>query len=157
MKSAVIYATRSGNTRSVAESIAAVLREGGDVDLYAVESAPADFGDADLIVIGGPTEGHGMTPVMRQYLDGLSPTAVAHRPVVAFDTRLAWPLVLSGSAAHDIAQSLRANGAYLVVGPESFIVDRKPSLKAGELERSAQWARDVARTAVGRMPAPAGG
>jgi flavodoxin len=157
VKSTVIYASRSGNTRRVAETIADVLRQGGEVDLFAVESAPAELGDADLVVIGGPTEGHGMTPAMRQYLDGLSATAVAHRPVAAFDTRLAWPLVLSGSAAQDIAHGLRAKGAYLVVSPESFIVDRKPTLKQGELERSAQWARDVARTAVGRVPVPSGG
>jgi flavodoxin len=156
MKAAVVYATRSGNTRQVAKAIAASLGEPGDVQLYPVESAPSTFEGIDLLVIGGPTEGHGRTPPIKDYMAGLDMAAIANHSVAAFDTRLAWPMILSGSAAAGIADRLRDLGGDLVVAPESFIVDRTPELKPGELERAEQWGRDLARLATGRPAVAAG-
>lgn len=152
MKSLVVFATRSGNTKRVAEAIANALRQGGEVEIVSVESAPVEFGDADLVVIGGPTEGHGMTPEIKDYLAGLSMIDVAKRPVAAFDTRLAWPVILSGSAAAGIADRLRDLGGELVVAPESYIVDRTPELRPGELDRAGRWASDLIKLIAGRTP-----
>jgi flavodoxin len=154
MKSAVIYATRSGNTKRVAEAIAASLREAGEVAVFPVEEAPSAFGEVDLIVIGGPTEGHGMTAPLKEYMGGLDMVTFARHAVAAFDTRLAWPVILSGSAAAGIADRLRDLGGDLVVAPESFIVDRTPELRPGELERAAQWGRDIGRLAAGLPAVP---
>jgi len=144
MRSVVICASRSGNTRRVAERIAQVLAERGVVELFEVDEAPARLPDADIVFIGGPTEGHGATPPMVKLLDRLSSESVAGRSFAVFDTRLAWPRVLSGSAADGIARRLRAAGARTVVAPESFIVSTKPELHPGELERAGKWAADVA-------------
>ena len=152
MKTVVVYATRSGNTKRVAEAIAESLRQGGEVVLVSVESAPVEFGDADLLVVGGPTEGHGMTLEIRDYLARLSVIDVAKRPVAAFDTRLAWPVLLSGSAAAGIADRLRDLGGDLVVASESFIVDRTPELRPGELDRAGRWGSDLIRMIAGRIP-----
>jgi len=154
MKTAVIYATRSGNTKRVAEHIAEALRERGTADLYETATAPADLHDFDLVVIGGPTEGHGMTPPIKAYLARLGEGSVRGHVAAAFDTRLAWPRALSGSAAEGIATDLRAKGAIVATAPESFIVSRKPELQPGELERAGRWARGLAqslspRTTVG--------
>jgi len=154
MKTVVIYATRSGNTKRVAEHIAAALRERGTVELYEAAAAPADVHDFDLVVIGGPTEAHGMTPQIKDYLARLVEGSVRGHVAAAFDTRLAWPRALSGSAAEGIATDLRAKGALVSTTPESFIVSRKPELKQGELERAGHWARGLAqsiepRTTVG--------
>ncbi len=145
MDSAVIYATRSGNTREVACVIADSLRERGSADLFDVEHAPVDLDRFDLVVIGGPTEAHGMTPPMKAYLERLDAHTLRHRTAAAFDTRLAWPRVLSGSAAEGIAKRLRSAGALLATPPESFIVSSKPELQPGELEHASRWARSVAQ------------
>jgi flavodoxin len=64
MNSIVICGSRFGNTRKVAEAIAGVLRERGDVRVLAAEEASAVVPHpGDLLVVGGPTEGHTMTPV----------------------------------------------------------------------------------------------
>ena len=156
MKSVIVYASRSGNTRRVAEELGRALAdEGGVVEVYEVGAAPVPMPEADLLLVGGPTEGHGATPAMVKFLDRLAEEPLAGRSVAAFDTRLAWPRFLSGSAAEGIAKRLRAYGAHLVVAPESFIVSTKPELDPGELERSGRWALDVARiahTADGRSP-----
>jgi len=141
MHSLVIYASRNGNTRRVAETIANRLGERGSVDLRSVEEAPiAIDADVDLVVIGGPTEAHGMTPPVKEYLDRLAPKALAGRRAVGFDTRLRWPEWLSGSASARITDRLRGLGAKVVAPEESFFVTRKPELEAGELERASNWA-----------------
>lgn len=146
MKSLVIFTTTSGNTRSIAEAIAEALSARGPTDLVSVDSAPADLAAADLVVVGGPTEGHGMTPPMTRFLDRVPSDSWAGRAVATFDTRLRWPRLLSGSAAADIAKRLHAVGITPIVPPESFIVTMKPELEPGERERAATWAVEVART-----------
>lgn len=145
MDTVVIYATRSGNTKQIASVIAHSLSEWGDAELFDVEHAPVDLDRFDLVVIGGPTEAHGMTPSMTAYLERLGATTLRHRPAAAFDTRLAWPRILSGSAAEGIVQRLRAAGALLAAQPESFIVSTKPELQPGELEHADRWARQLAQ------------
>jgi flavodoxin I len=57
-KSAVIYATMSGNTKEVAEIIAA---ETG-ADLFPMSDSPPDLGGYDLLFIGSYTWGYGESP-----------------------------------------------------------------------------------------------
>jgi flavodoxin len=144
MHSLVIYASRSGNTRRVAEAIANRLGERGSVDLRSVDDAPTEIEpDIDLLVIGGPTEAHGMTPPVAEFFDRLQPKALAGRRAVGFDTRLRWPEWLSGSASARITDRLRGLGAKVVVPEQSFFVTRKPELEAGELERASSWAASL--------------
>ena len=61
------------------------------------------------------------------------------RSAAAFDTRIGKPKILTGSAAHKIAQRLRRHG-YEVVGEESFIVeDTAGPLREGERDRAVEW------------------
>jgi len=155
MKSIVVYSTRSGNTRQVAEVIAEALRAHGQVELLAAESAPRHLTPGtDLLVVGGPTEGHGMTPPIERFLEDLELTAIDGTAVAAFDTRLRWPKVLSGSAADGIAKRLTSDGATLIVPPESFMVTRKPELEEGELRRATAWALTMADAVSARAPHP---
>ena len=93
-----------------------------------------------------------MTPDMRSYLDRLDAASVRARPVAAFDTRVNWPRLLSGSAASGIAKRLEAAGARLVAPEGSFIVDTQPDLLPGELDRARAWAESLAASVV---PVPA--
>jgi flavodoxin len=143
MKSLVFYATRSGNTRQVANAMADALRPGGPVDVLSVEvGCGAITDDVDLILVGGPTEGHGMTPQVKAFLDDM-PT-LAGRNAAAFDTRLNWPRWASGSAAAGIRARLEEAGARRPVPSASFIVSMTPEIEPGELQRAAAWASDLA-------------
>jgi flavodoxin len=146
MKAIVIYASRYGNTERVAEAIADGLSAHGIVELTPVENAPATFADADLVVVGGPTEGHGMTPPVRQFLDSLEQEALKGMPAAAFETRLDWPRWMSGSAGAGISGRLRKLGADIISAEASFIVEGKePVLKPGELDRAKAWGDTLAR------------
>lgn len=145
MNSVVVYGSRSGNTRKVAEAIVGALEEFGPVRLVAAEDASATVWDhCDLLVVGGPTEGRHATPPVRAFFDRLPAHALRGLDAAAFDTRLDWPRLASGSAASEIRRRLLGAGAHMAVSAESFKVCSRPQLRHGELERAPIWARELA-------------
>ncbi len=148
MKSIVVYGSRSGNTKRIAEAIAGSLAAFGPVSVLAAEDASATVWDhCDLLVVGGPTESRNVTPPVQAFFDRLPAQALHGITAAAFDTRLDWPRAFTGSAGSVIRRRLREAGANVIAAPESFKVTPKPSLRHGELERAPLWARTVAEAA----------
>lgn len=143
MDSLVIYASTSGNTQAVAEAIAEALGTRGTARILAVSEA-TPIPDADLTVIGAPTEGHTVSKPMAAWFDRLDAGTLAGRRFAAFDTRLRWPRFFSGSAAEEIARRIEQLGGRMVAPPQSFMVSMKPELEPGQLERAGAWAADLA-------------
>jgi flavodoxin len=151
MSSLVVYESRYGNTAQVARAIAAALEADGPVRLVeAADPSAFDVVGVDLLVVGGPTEGHGVSQSMRARLDRVRPDALGGVAAAAFDTRVNWPAFLSGSAAKGLAKTLQRLGARLVASPESFVVTGgKPDcLVAGEPERARAWASRLGAAAA---------
>jgi flavodoxin len=147
MKSVVVYASHFGNTKRIAEAIAEGLRTYGQSLVFATEDVPTlMLEDADLVVIGGPTEQHGMTEPLSRFLNRL--TLHAPGAVAIFDTRLRWPRWLSGTAAGNVSARLREAGAHIVAPEESFFIKGvvgtggrdTAELDEGEVERAHAWA-----------------
>ena len=148
MNSVVVYASRHGNTRRVAEAIAEGLRAHGSVALYEADDAPTRMPpDTDLLIVGGPTEARTATEPIAHFFGQLKPASLDGVAAAAFDTRVTWPRVLSGSAGDSIKERLEKAGARIVVPVESFMVSTKPGLMDGELERAPKWAETVAQAA----------
>jgi hypothetical protein len=144
VKAVVVYDSRSGNTRRVAEAVAHALAAYGSVALIRAADASATVCDhCDLVVVGGPTESRHATPTIHAFFDRLPADALRGVRTAAFDTRLDWPRLLSGSAAMDIQRWQRESGAVMVAPPESFIVSGEPRLRGGELDRSPSWASSL--------------
>jgi flavodoxin len=169
VKALVIYESMYGNTREIAEAIAEGLGESADVRLVPTcEALDALTENPDLVVMGGPTHGHGMSrastrkaalddghktgsplrvdphadgPGIRDLFDSIK-TLDAH--AAAFDTRLEMSAWLAGSAAKGIARELRRRGAQVVAAPESFLVTKETHLDAGETDRARQWGAQLA-------------
>jgi hypothetical protein len=114
----------------------------------------------DLLLVGGPTQRHGMSPTLRGFLDALPRDGLRNTRVATFDTRYRMAPLLSGSAAKEVAGRLRRSGFRLVAAPESFFIerDRPPNgekrrhgseqLEPGELERARAWGRRLASLPV---------
>jgi len=145
MKALVIYGTRYGNTQRIAEAIGDGLKPAFAVEVLPIDGvSPAQVTAADLLVIGGPTEAHGITPALKAFVDGMS-FALDGKPVAAFDTRVGIARIFSGSAAAGIEAHMRRAGARVIAGEGSFIVKGKqPELEPGELDRAQAWGRDLA-------------
>jgi flavodoxin len=158
VRSVVVYGSRSGNTRKVAEAIALSLEAHGPVRLLAAEDASATVWEhCDLLIVGGPTESRHATPPVRAFFERLPARALEGIDAAAFDTRLDWPRLLSGSAASAIRRWLLEAGANVVVAAESFKVTQQPRLHHGEPERAAIWARGVAEAVHARAVTSSGG
>jgi hypothetical protein len=162
MRSLVVYESWFGNTRRLAERIAAALGEEGDVEVVSVDDPLPPLDDLDLVVLGAPTHVHGLSSVRsrraaieqhggageigigaRGWIDRL-PAGGGPRMAV-FDTRAHKPELLVGSAAHGMARRLRRRGYQLVVEPESFFVEgTEGPLEEDALARAWWWGNTVA-------------
>ncbi len=165
MGALVIYESMFGNTRHVAEAVAAGLGEHVHVDVVEVSHAATTIQpDLDLLVVGGPTHVHGMTTArtrssaaeraagqlvstgigLREWLEQLEHVA-GPIPAAAFDTRIDGPKVLTGSAAGSFSKHLRRLGFEIVSDPQSFVISTKApqgdALVDGELEEAREWGR----------------
>ena len=170
MRSLVVYESWFGNTRRIAETIAEVLEEEGDVEVVSVDDPVPSLQDRDLVVLGAPTHVHGLSSKRSREaaLDhgahgwnlGIGARGwIARLPerggpaFAVFDTRAHRSTLLVGSAAHGMAHRLRNRGYALVAEPVSFFVEGTPGpLEEGELERARDWgktlANEVSRPAV---------
>ncbi len=165
MNALVLYDTQFGNTERIARIIAAQL---GTPRLVAAAHLDVlDPFDCDLLVVGGPTQLHGVSPALASLVESMPAKSLQGLPAIAFDTRYRMSRLLSGSAAEWLAHHLRRRGARLLVPPESFFIQRDAPpngakrrhdlehLEPGEEERAAEWGRAVFER-VRAMPVPVG-
>jgi flavodoxin len=155
----VLFESVYGNTEAVARAVAEGLASSGDVTVARFGDVPQGaVEEAELVVLGGPTHGWGMTkPASRQRPD-TERYAVGAREwlegslegegkmAAAFDTRFGKPRWLTGSAAQRIARRLRRSGYRLVAPPESFfVIHTEGPLQDGEEDRARAWGAELAR------------
>ena len=161
IKAVVLYESLFGNTESIARAIADGLDQSYEVALASFGAAPVRTTEADLIVLGGPTHGWGMTKPssrrrpgssayaigVREWLDASPPGK--GRSAAAFDTRFDKSRWLTGSAAVRIERELERLDYRMVMPPESFFVLHSGGpLRPGEVERARRWGLDLARRPV---------
>ena len=147
MKTLVVYESQYGNTEQIARAIADTL---GARVIPVADAGGVDLSGVELLLIGGPTQGHGAPRQLRAWVEELAAAPPAGLAVATFDTRLRWPVFLAGSAARTLATLLQRPGVRRAAAPESFLVlGREGPLADGELERAASWAARF-------IPAPAG-
>ncbi len=161
MRTCVVYFSKFGNTRRLAEAIAEVMKQAGDTRLVSLDQlAASDFEGADLVVMGTPTHGFMVPQEVRTVLEALPQGILAGKLVAAFDTTVKlWPLRRM-RAAPKLLDQLRQLGGKPIVEPETFYVRaRNPQktgeidlLYEGELERAPQWAGEIVRQVTQAVP-----
>ncbi len=127
MKVEVRYYSRSGNTKSVAEAIAAQA----GVSAVSVDSADAPLKEtADVLFIGGALYAYGLDSNLKNYLKTLKKYDA--KKAVVFST--SW---LSKHSVDLIKKGLTEAG--IPVEPEFFYVKNTPS--EAQLKEAAEFAR----------------
>ena len=143
MKTIVIYDSLFGNTKLVAEAVAAAC----DAKIFrAGDVANLDLKNVDLLIVGSPTQGGRPTEQVQTWLESL-PDLGGTR-VAAFDTRFKTKLVgIFGYAADKITSQLEDSNGKLVVPPQGFIVSHtKGPLVGGEIDKAKAWAKQICST-----------
>jgi flavodoxin len=122
VKAVVIYHTQFGNTEKIAKALASGMEERGiDVDCVYVEDVQIDtLTEYNLLAIGGPTHGFGMSKPMKTFIKNLEHVDLRDKSAFAFDTKTGsrfW-----GSAAKGIEKRLKRLGLNIVKPYSSAIV-----------------------------------
>ena len=177
MRAVIVYESMFGNTHAIADAIGKGLGQGLEsadnvVVVPVVGAGRERLGDADLLVVGGPTHFHGMSRSRTRkwagataqkpkndlvldrdaqgpgVSDWLTSLGHGHTKVAAFDTRFKGPAVLRGRASKLISRKLRRHGFEEVATPESFFVTLQNQLEPGEEARAQEWGNRLAASVV---------
>ncbi len=164
----IIVESCFGNTRTIADAVAAGIHDGGgQVRIIDVAHAPSTLPvETDLLLLGAPTHNRGLptpnsraqayaqigtaapTGSMREWL--VRAAVPAGIRVAAFDTvtSKSW---LSGSAAKAIVKSLRRGRRIGMASARSFLVEgRSGPLGDGEEAAARAWGRGLSGSASNR-------
>jgi len=169
VRTLIIYESMFGNTHVIADAIAKGLEPLDNVVVIPVSEAGAErLGEAELLVVGGPTHFHGMSrprtrawaaataqkpkkdlvldrdaqgPGVRDWIGSLGH---GHAKFAAFDTRFKGPTFLRGMASRSISRGLRRHGFEMVSKPESFFVTLENRLEPGKETRAREWGKRLA-------------
>ena len=164
----IVVESYFGNTRAIAEAVAAGLIEGGvKAQVVDVAQAPGALSeDLDLLVLGAPTHNRRLpttttrakacaqagsgeaSPGIGEWLETVAiPASI---DAAAFDTVISkgW---LSGSAAKAIAKTLQRRQGRRTVSVRSFVVTaNKGPLATGQETDAHSWGRELADSASSR-------
>ena len=88
-KAIILFDTKFGNTKKIAKALALGMeKQGIKVDCVNVENVQVDIlAEYDLVAIGGPTHGFGMSAPMKTFVKKLENLNLKNKSAFAFDTR----------------------------------------------------------------------
>jgi flavodoxin len=146
----IVYFSKFGNTKIVAEKIAQTVTEmlGSAVSIRLISSdelVVSDLSDTDLVIMGAPTHNMNLPKSVRPIIEGLPRKSLMGIPFAAFDTsyKMSWWLNYF-TAAKRLARKLRKLGGKRLVPPETFhVIEREGPLYRGELERAENWTKSI--------------
>jgi flavodoxin len=154
-KALVLYHSLYGNTRAVAMSLAAGIREVGvETDCLGIDEVDMEqIPSYDLIAIGGPTHILRPSKDMKEFLHKLKALDLRGRAGFAFDTRNHSRMnsrslfMLENSAARGIESSMKRCKIRMIVHRESAIVEgRDGPLDIGVEKRFFEIGKDLGRS-----------
>jgi len=160
MGAMVVYDSVFGNTEQIAQAIGNALGSQEDVEILRVGNVkPEQLTGLKLLIVGSPTRGFRPTPAISNLLKSIPKNGLKGVKVAAFDTRFTMdeiessvfilPILVNifGYAAKPISDRLKRKGGELIIPPEGFFVEGSEGpLKEGELERAANWAKQIIAT-----------
>ncbi|PKO19075.1 MAG: nitric oxide synthase [Chloroflexi bacterium HGW-Chloroflexi-10] len=151
----VVYDSVFGNTEKVAQALGSALKLAGSVEVLKVAAVnESHLRNLALLIVGSPTRSFQPTPAVKEFLKKIAKDQLKDVLVAAFDTRIAledikgkvFRLLVNtgGYAAPVMLKELKKKGGAPAVVPQGFYVTGEQGpLKENELERAADWARQL--------------
>lgn len=148
MNAMVVFYSKFGHTRAVAEAIGDALAANGcTVHVQdAQKLTGADLAAIDLLVMGSPTHRMNLPPAVKTILAALPRRSLRRSArLAAFDTSYQLsPFLARFTAARTLARRLRRLGGKLAARPKTFIVlASEGPLADGEIDRARAWAETI--------------
>jgi len=140
MKALVLYDSKYGNTKMVAEEIArGIQARGMGADLkYVKEANPNDIMGYDIVALGTPNHMGGPTGSTKKLIKGLAGKNLGGKTFGFFDTCLKSE---EGKATRKLANKLREVAPGVIIAPELSILvgGMKGPIVDGELPKCADF------------------
>lgn len=156
MKIQVIYDSKFGNTKKVADAVVTALDRGNEVSVVHVDKVDTDkLQEFDILIFGAPTHAFRPSQPMKAFLKRIPNNSLSGVKAAVFDTRateksinekwlLKFMVRLFGYAAKPLSKTVKKKGAEIVGEPVGFCVaDTKGPLIESELERAKEWANSL--------------
>ncbi|MBN1925361.1 MAG: flavodoxin family protein [Prolixibacteraceae bacterium] len=153
MKVVVVYDSKYGNTRLVAEAInEGIGKNHENILLNSAEAKTFDFNDTEFLIVGSPTSGGWYTNPVKEFLESLRDPILKGKKVATFDTSTPGKgnsvvvntlTKMFGNAAPRIARELEKKGATCIDSQMFIVLEMQGPLKEGELERARNWAENL--------------
>lgn len=151
VKGVVVFQSKWGNSRQIAQSIASGLAESGhDVEVKRVGSEKLDTG-VDFIVIGGPTRiGRAYGPIMRLAKRKLR-EGWTGKPFATFSTGASvYSEKPNPQASEKLDELMKAGGLEEIAPPfKAGVKDMHGPLVEGELERAVGYGKELGAKLTG--------
>jgi len=158
VRSLVVYDSQFGNTKLIAEGIGAALEVSGRVlVMHCSDVQPGDLMGINRLIVGSPTQQLTATSTVLNWIKTIPRNGLKGIKAAAFDTRfteekikqtkfLPFFVRIFGYGAKSISDRLEKKGAQIVFPPEGFFVaETEGPLLVKELERAADWARQLVK------------
>jgi len=141
MKSLVLYDSNFGNTKIIAEKVAAMRGKGTRL-IHVSDVTDDDLKGTELLIVGAPINGWRPSEKMKTFLEGLESGQLKGMKAAAFDTRMkVW---YAGDGVKKMITCLKNAGAEVVAQPQWFYVQGKDGpLMVGEIDRAGSWAKTL--------------
>jgi hypothetical protein len=177
LRAIVVYESMFGNTAAIAKAVADGLASAMDVEVADIASAPSEFRDVDLLVVGAPTHAFGLSRPqtrvdagrrgaradaarndgVREWIALIDRSSIGVTTAATFDTRIRRPR-LPGSAARAARRRLRRIGFRVLPATSFWVTGTAGPLADGELERAHRWGAQLAtaygKTTTSARPSP---
>lgn len=160
LKMLIVYDSFFGNTENIAQEISQVVNQSLiSVELRTLRVSdvnPEHLNGLHVLIVGSPTRGFRPTKPIMEFINQIPDQGLRNVKVAAFDTRVSSADVNSralktlvkvfGYATETLDAKLRKKGGNRIISSEGFFVkDTEGPLKEGEIERAANWARNIVK------------
>jgi menaquinone-dependent protoporphyrinogen IX oxidase len=148
MKGIIVFDTSHGNTKRIAEAVSETLKESEieNDNFYVKDVKKLSAKEYDFLILGSPTKFGTMSFGTRRFLGKVKSKEWMNKPFAAFDTENPENIERKqGSAAEKIAEKLADKQMkQLVPVLKAVVLGWKGPLQEGEIERTKEYARDLA-------------
>ncbi len=143
----VVYESKYGNTRRVAEAIVQGMQrvEGTEPTLSEIKAVdPKSTSDYDAVVIGGPNHMGGPTRGVKKFIDNLGKLSLEATPFAVFDTYIREDFEKAAKKmeqrVHEKAPAMKMMASVLSIKVEGM----KGPIAEGELPKAEEFGTKIA-------------
>jgi flavodoxin len=155
MNGLIVYHSKYGNGKLVAEALAEGLKESGH-EAKVLEAGAADSaGASDFVVVSSPTRAGRMMGPAKHFIHSMDKDAWKDKPFIAVGTGFRPKGTgkldeMGAKSADKVFAALEKAGLKPLMDAQKFYVaDMKGPLEDGEIDRAAEVGRDAGRRLTG--------